>query len=710
MPRNSQGLYTLPAGNPVVSGTIIESTWANSTMDDIAAALTDSLPRDGTAPMTGPLILSANAPTNDREAISKGYVDRFILYATGMPIGAMLPYAGDGLPGGWVLCDGRAISRVDFADLFAVIGTIYGSGDGTTTFNVPDMRDSFLKGRNGVPVGTKQNPNPGAHTHVVSDPGHNHTIAHSHNLTTAAHDHTASQAEHGHRVASGYSTFDNVPLTGNVQDVMRYDASVLSTPLPAITTDIKQPAITVSLAQGLSGNTTGQTGTVSSTASTGISIGTAGSGDTVPRNVAMDFYIKAFNDSSSPATGVVKSITSSDVNVLVVDATDPENPVLMPITNVPFGGVKLDSAGHVPLAQLPPNVVTSLTSGNVNTITVNNTVLNAPVITARTNTANGLAQLDMTGVIPASLLPYSSVANLGFFDCSGGLNPSEANPATNYNSGDQYIVSVAGTINVFDPVTLVSAPTLMDPEDTLLFLENTANPTGWYGLSSAFSGGGAAPSDDDPLMDGVADSGSESTFSRSDHVHPSDTSKAAVVHTHTIAQVTDLQSELDGKAPTVHTHTIAQVDSLQSALDGKAALVHTHVISDVNQLQTTLDTKAVLTANAFSGIQTFNAATREKSNAVAASDINCALGSVFSKTISGTTTFTVSGIAPSGNVTSFILDLTNGGSFTINWWANMKWAGGLAPVLTAAGRDMLGFITYNGGATWTGLVLGKDIK
>ena len=68
MPRNSQGLYTLPAGNPVVPNTLIEANWANPTMDDIAAALTGSLPRDGSAPMTGPLTLACGLPTATRHA------------------------------------------------------------------------------------------------------------------------------------------------------------------------------------------------------------------------------------------------------------------------------------------------------------------------------------------------------------------------------------------------------------------------------------------------------------------------------------------------------------------------------------------------------------------------------------------------------------------------------------------------------------------
>lgn len=54
MPRDSQGNYTLPAGNPVVSGTVITSTWANTTMDDIAIGITDSLDRQGRGGMLAP--------------------------------------------------------------------------------------------------------------------------------------------------------------------------------------------------------------------------------------------------------------------------------------------------------------------------------------------------------------------------------------------------------------------------------------------------------------------------------------------------------------------------------------------------------------------------------------------------------------------------------------------------------------------------------
>ena len=62
------------------------------------------------------------------------------------PIGCILAYAGAAAPTGWVFCDGSAISRVDYATLFTAISTSFGVGDGSTTFNVPDLR-----GR--VPVG-----------------------------------------------------------------------------------------------------------------------------------------------------------------------------------------------------------------------------------------------------------------------------------------------------------------------------------------------------------------------------------------------------------------------------------------------------------------------------------------------------------------------------------------------------------------------------
>ena len=63
MSRNGSGVYNLPAGNPVVTGTTISSTWANNTLSDIATALTGSVAADGQTTMTGNLPMGNNKIT-----------------------------------------------------------------------------------------------------------------------------------------------------------------------------------------------------------------------------------------------------------------------------------------------------------------------------------------------------------------------------------------------------------------------------------------------------------------------------------------------------------------------------------------------------------------------------------------------------------------------------------------------------------------------
>lgn len=71
------------------------------------------------------------------------------------PVGCVQAFAGSTTPQGWLLCDGSAVSRTDYADLYAVIGTTYGDGDGSTTFNVPNLIDKFVEGS--AIVGTVRN-------------------------------------------------------------------------------------------------------------------------------------------------------------------------------------------------------------------------------------------------------------------------------------------------------------------------------------------------------------------------------------------------------------------------------------------------------------------------------------------------------------------------------------------------------------------------
>jgi len=89
MSRNGSGVYTLPAGNPVVTGTVISTSWANNTMNDLASAMTDSVAADGQTPMTGPLNLNNNKVTNLANASLTGDAVNYGQFSTPTFTGAV---------------------------------------------------------------------------------------------------------------------------------------------------------------------------------------------------------------------------------------------------------------------------------------------------------------------------------------------------------------------------------------------------------------------------------------------------------------------------------------------------------------------------------------------------------------------------------------------------------------------------------------------
>lgn len=289
MPRNSSGIYTLPDGNPVVPGTIIESTWANTTMDDIGEALTASLPRNGTAPMLGPLTLSAAPITQARQAATKEYVDQFVAYSSGMPIGAIVPYAAATGPNGWLKCNGQLVSRTAYADLFAIIGTIYGAGDGVLTFAVPDLRAEFIRGFTaGHTLGQHYPWVLGGHTHSVTDPMHAHsTVGHRHALSTDPHAHTVTDPGHTHQ-------FEFTAMNGTSPGAGSF--SVGSSAQQAVTQSAT--GLTVNSNPSVSGLTDWQAPNTNASAS-GITVNATTGVENAPQHMAMDYYIKAIQDSSS---------------------------------------------------------------------------------------------------------------------------------------------------------------------------------------------------------------------------------------------------------------------------------------------------------------------------------------------------------------------------------------------------------------------------
>lgn len=115
-----------------------------------------------------------------------------------LPPGMILPYGGTAdpvPPDGWLLCDGTAVSRSTYAALFTVIGTAFGAGNGSTTFNLPNMRGRFPLGRTTSGTGSTLGGTGGSLDHVHTGPSHTHTMnAHTHTLS--AHTHTAPSHQH----------------------------------------------------------------------------------------------------------------------------------------------------------------------------------------------------------------------------------------------------------------------------------------------------------------------------------------------------------------------------------------------------------------------------------------------------------------------------------------------------------------------------------
>lgn len=113
---------------------------------------------------------------------------------------------------GWLKCDGTAISREAYADLFAIIGTSFGTGNGTTTFNLPDTKGRVLGGVGGGSGLTTRTLGTilGAETHTLTS---DEIPSHTHGITDPGHTHTWNRGTEGDDNGSGgsYSEFTQVP-------------------------------------------------------------------------------------------------------------------------------------------------------------------------------------------------------------------------------------------------------------------------------------------------------------------------------------------------------------------------------------------------------------------------------------------------------------------------------------------------------------------
>lgn len=113
----------------------------------------------------------------------------------GLPVGAIIDHGGGSTPPGFLVCNGSAVSRTTYAALFSQIGTAWGSGDGSTTFNVPDLRGRVTRGVATSGDGDAVGETFGSDTHTHTGPSHSHS-----NPTTSSTAHAHTVGTHSHAI------------------------------------------------------------------------------------------------------------------------------------------------------------------------------------------------------------------------------------------------------------------------------------------------------------------------------------------------------------------------------------------------------------------------------------------------------------------------------------------------------------------------------
>lgn len=140
-----------------------------------------------------------------------------------VPVGAVLTYAGATAPTGWLLARGQAVSRTEYAALFAAIGVAHGPGDGSTTFNLPDGRGRVAVGKDnmgGTPANRITAAVSGlAATTLGATGGDQRLQDHNHGVNDPGHAHSTPAVESGSSPGSGQVGFGGAsPSFGQTQD------------------------------------------------------------------------------------------------------------------------------------------------------------------------------------------------------------------------------------------------------------------------------------------------------------------------------------------------------------------------------------------------------------------------------------------------------------------------------------------------------------
>src|SRR5690606_27390333 len=157
----------MPEINDVVLGETITTQWGNAIRDRTIQRYVDAADRNAEHPNPTAGDLAYLADTGAVEVYHSGAWQPFL------PVGVVVPFAGATAPTGWLFCHGQAVSRTTYASLFALIGTTYGAGNGSSTFNLPDLRQRFILGKAASGTGDTLGETGGQinHTHTQGNTG-----------------------------------------------------------------------------------------------------------------------------------------------------------------------------------------------------------------------------------------------------------------------------------------------------------------------------------------------------------------------------------------------------------------------------------------------------------------------------------------------------------------------------------------------------------
>jgi len=178
-----------------IAGTTIDPVLFDNELNTFASGLENCVTLTGETTPTANLPMGGYKLTGLAAGSSSGDSVRFEQLAEMSPVGCVQMYAGPSAPSGWLLCDGSAVSRTGYALLFSVVGVAYGSGDGSTTFNLPDLRQRFPLGKAASGTGATLGSTGGSIDHTHGMQNHTHSIA-SHTHTMKNHTHTVNSHSH----------------------------------------------------------------------------------------------------------------------------------------------------------------------------------------------------------------------------------------------------------------------------------------------------------------------------------------------------------------------------------------------------------------------------------------------------------------------------------------------------------------------------------